>query len=301
MRTRLALLVPALFLTAIGCVENTSRVDDNVSDDEATSSEEPDAVFRRGCGTPNPTDAEMAEVDRQLGVSRKPSTSRAPGEMNVPVYVHVITSASGEGAVSDAAIQDQVDVLNASFSGETGGAPTPFSFTLAGVTRTANDTWFNSCDSGGAEHAMKSALRTGGADALNIYTCNPGGGLLGWATFPWSYDSAPADDGVVVLYSSLPGGEAPYDEGDTATHEVGHWIGLYHTFQGGCNATRGDYVSDTPAEKRARYTCAVADSCRRDPGNDPVENFMDYTEDACMYAFTAGQAARADQLTLTYR
>ena len=217
----------------------------------------------------------------------------------IQVYVHVIRSSSGAGDVSDTRIAQQLNVLNAAF------ASTGWSFDLVGTTRTNNDSWYTMTPGSTAESQAKAALRQGSADDLNMYLANIGGGLLGWATFPSNYASAPSRDGVVVLSASLPGGNAaPYNLGDTATHEVGHWMGLYHTFQGGCarQDSGGDVVADTPAERSAAYGCPVnRDSCASLPGLDPIYNFMDYTDDACMVEFTAAQDARMDAMFSAYR
>ena len=109
-------------------------------------------------------------------------------------------------------------------------------------------------------------------------------------------------DGVVILFSSLPGGTAaPYNQGDTATHEIGHWIGLYHTFQGGCSRRRrpggrhaGRGVAGVRLPDRPRHLHAQ-------PGLDPITNFMDYTDDSCMYEFTSGQSVRAAESWTAYR
>ncbi|MEW5249080.1 zinc metalloprotease [Microbulbifer discodermiae] len=274
--------------------------------DKAFENANSNANFLR-CGTKHPTTEEAALKERHLSNLRgKPGsggdsgyTPRPAGSVSVDVHFHVITDTSNNGALSSGDINNQMNVLNAAF------ADTPFTFNLASTTTTANNAWYNLNSGSAEETAMKSALRVGDATDLNIYVANIGGGLLGWATFPSNYASNPVRDGVVVLTGSLPGGDAaPYNEGDTMTHEVGHWLGLYHTFQGGCNGD-GDFVADTPAERSPANGCPVGrDSCTKGKnasGLDPIHNFMDYTYDSCMYEFTTGQSNRADELSNVYR
>jgi hypothetical protein len=275
------------------------------------------------CATRQHTEAERFLIDedvkRILG-ARGLAKGRPPGgggggggtptDVTIPVYVHVITNTANQGGVSQAQINAQIDVLNNAYSGDTpipGGltpAGTQFTFTLAGWEVTPNNTWYTMTPNSAAETQAKSALRQGGKNALNLYVANIGQGLLGWATFPSSYASSPSRDGVVVLNESLPGGDAaPYNLGDTATHEVGHWLGLYHTFQGGCPGS-GDSVADTPAEKSPAFGCpGVRNTCTgtKYPGSDPTENFMDYTDDACMYRFSPNQATRMSDQWNAYR
>lgn len=248
------------------------------------------------CSTKDLPDTAQAEVEQKIEKELRGRGLNVNGGV-INVHVHVINQGPGvaSGDVSEQMISDQMSVLNAAY------AATGWTFTLASVDRTTNAAWYTGCADATTETAMKSALRLGTADDLNFYTCNPSGGILGWATFPSSYASNPKKDGVVVLHSSLPGGTAaPYNLGDTGTHEVGHWMGLYHTFQGGCQKSN-DLVSDTPPEKSAAYGCPVGrDSCRGG-GPDPITNFMDYTDDSCMDRFTGGQDARMDAIFTTYR
>ena len=194
-------------------------------------------------------------------------------------------------------IRAQMRVLNDSFAGSTGGAASGFEFQLAGITRTRNQAWFESIATDlELELLAKQSLHRGGPETLNIYSVD-GGPYLGFAYFP-SILTTPdlADlDGVVVDWRTLPGGTFDiYSEGDTATHEVGHWLALFHTFDGKCGS-QGDLISDTPAEFAPAFNCPVGrDSCQgaSKPGLDPIFNFMDYTQDSCMYQFTSGQAQR---------
>ena len=261
------------------------------------------------CATRHVDDIESDEVDkaiRKAGNGRGGSGGQTSSDVTelaalasptVAVYFHVINNGAGiaNGNVPDSQIADQISVLNAAYAGS------GFSFTFVSTDRTTNSTWYTAGPGTQAEAQMKTALRKGDKRSLNIYTNNPGGGLLGWSTFPWSYAGNPDNDGIVILFSSLPGGSAvPYNLGDTATHEVGHWLGLYHTFQGGCSKS-GDYVSDTAPERSPAYGCPVGrDSCKQG-GVDPIHNFMDYSDDGCMFEFTVGQTARMQSMSSTYR
>jgi hypothetical protein len=256
-------------------------------------------IARCGVRDLNHEEFTIAETDRHAKLRDMDARGmRRTSGATIPVHMHVITNSKGQGDLSDATISAQMDVLNAAY------APGNWKFTLASKEVTANDDWYTVSPGSVAEKNMKGSLRTGGADELNLYSANIGGGLLGWATFPKDYSSSPSMDGVVILYNSFPGGSAEnYNEGDTVTHEAGHWMGLYHTFQGGCREIGGgDGVADTPAEKEANYGCPdEVDSCTDDIGNDPVHNFMDYVYDSCMYEFTSGQFSRIVDEFSAYR
>jgi hypothetical protein len=224
-------------------------------------------------------------------IDEAPDSGR-PFTATIPVYFHVFTNGA-EGRLSKNAIQQQLTVLNAGFSGAEGGTPTGFRFSLGGIDYTDNATWFAALDPGtSVERTAKAATHTGGANVLNVWTTD-GPSYLGFATFPSWFKRSPQLDGVVLDYKSFPGGPygSQFSLGKTATHEVGHWLGLLHTFQGACNA-KGDYIDDTPAEATPTSGCpAGKDTCTA-PGTDPIHNYMDYSYDSCYDQFTPDQADR---------
>lgn len=272
--------------------------------------------------------AQAAKAAARTSAKGKPgagTTAAAAFEpVTVPVRFHVIAKDRGQegGDVSDARIAEQIQVLNEAY------APHGFAFELERITRTYEPQWFNLISSnggeprfyrgGGKEVAMKKALYGDStSETLNIYSASLGQSLLGWAYFPSDFDAEATGgnplpqyrDGVVVDYRSLPtvpndtgDGRAfsVYGEGDTATHEVGHWLELYHTFQGGCSEP-GDYVADTAPEASPAFQCPVGRDTCAGGGVDPITNFMDYTYDSCMTQFTAGQAARMQTAWTEYR
>ena len=225
----------------------------------------------------------------------------SPGSIEIKVYFHVIRDNNGNGDVSDATLDQQITILNNSFGGNTGGANTPFRFVKACVNRVSNTTWYNMSNPGSQqETAAKTALHRGGATDLNFYTINDASSA--WARFPWEYDAFPVLDGIVVPHTLMPGGgRQHFDLGDIAVHEVGHWLGLWHTFQGGCSATN-DQVADTPAHTDVVATCQTGlDTCPTRAGLDPIDSSMSNASDACKMRFTAGQSSRMDTTYSQYR
>ncbi|GLY51138.1 zinc metalloprotease [Lentzea sp. NBRC 102530] len=240
--------------------------------------------------------AKVVEANQRGGVA----ALAAGGTINV--VWHVVTTTAGKGAISDATIAKQLKVLNDGFAGAESSvaAKTGFTFVTQQTKRYTNNTWFNGgADNAGTERQMKTQTRVGTAATLNVWFTDIDG--FGFATFPSWYRGDPKMDGVVVDYATVPGGsEVNFNLGKTVTHEVGHWMGLWHTFQGGCTATN-DEVADTPAQTSSTSGCPEGrDSCSR-TGLDPIHNYMDYSYDDCYNQFTPGQNTRMQSAWTAYR
>ncbi|CAE6511191.1 unnamed protein product [Rhizoctonia solani] len=241
----------------------------------------------RICGSEvNQTFVDSAESNFSARKAADSVTITCHGTINV--YWHVIKAGDtlAEGDLPQSQITESIKATNSHLVG------LGLTLKLANVDRTANATWFKYVAPDlPTNTAMKKLLRKGGAADLNVYTVGfkggPGKGLLGYATLPFSYDSDPNDDGVVIQWSTVPGGSnVNYNQGKTLTHELGHWLGLYHTFQGDSCSGPGDHVDDTPPEQTPTSGCPKKKDTCPGGGPDPIHNYMDYSYDSCMNQVT---------------
>ena len=261
------------------------------------------------CGTPEP----------DVLVPTNPVARGQNVSFEVGVYIHMLLPGSAATTpVTQQELAALVDILNDHFSGTDGGlscgpgstpdaAAMPITFTLSGVEFYENSPFWSTIEN--------SSTRTSFALA-NIDTNDPLqrplnninifiGDIfsLGSAVFPDWYPENDPRHNIVMNYRSIPGatGALPdFDEGDTVTHEVGHYLGLYHTFQGGCSGG-GDMVADTAPQSSPTFGCPDGRNSCSGGGSDPIYNFMDYSDDCCMYKFTQGQVDRMIDQLMTYR
>ncbi len=241
--------------------------------------------------------------------------------INIPVVVHVVYN-TPEQNISDAQIQSQLTALNNDFSNQNAdkvnrpavfdgvAADARIRFCLAQVSPKNKPTSGiirkqTTVVSFTADDAMKNSMR-GGDDAwdckkyLNIWVCYLGGRTLGYSTLP----GGPADvDGVVIgfdVFGTVGNVRSPFNKGRTATHEVGHWLGLQHLW--GDIQCGDDGVYDTPKQKTYNFGCPAfphATDCSPDADGDMFMNYMDFSDDGCMNMFTIGQKKRMRALFAT--
>lgn len=279
----------------------------------------PETSSSGGARTSRPDDhqslsaAEVQRVQRQLErtLDRRTSQStlqlQATPNVSVPLHAHVVDGLKFAGPTRSEVLT-QLEVLNAAYRGEqvpASGADSGVDFVLSSFQRVQNQKWLEADMFERAERRMRRELHRGGPRALNVYFTRPRAqfgeqAALGWSSFPWRVRERPKLDGVTINVDSMAGGAARgYNQGDTLVHEAGHWLGLFHTFEGRCGKTN-DLVRDTPKERDPSLRCKQADTCAA-PGSDPVHNFMDYSYDSCMYEFTSGQVSRMNENWLAFR
>ncbi|MFY0630538.1 MAG: zinc metalloprotease [Flavobacteriaceae bacterium] len=253
--------------------------------------------YGRGCATKTPTPIEILRVDEEISSNKSRRTFFS--ELSIEIRFHHITYGA-RGLITKNQREKQIELLNKAFE----RANLTFKYNESEVQFIDNKNWYHMGHGSATERTAKTSLRSDSKKYLNFYTGGLTSGLLGWATFPFDLAGDPDLDGVVVLDESLPNGNAsPYNLGMTGVHEVGHWLGLYHTFQGGCNGI-GDHVHDTPAHSSANYgkpqkgethnACLTGEKA-------PIHNYMNYVDDEWMKELTAAQETRVKEQIMMYR
>lgn len=246
------------------------------------------------CGASHPSRVQLYLHDNRMAAMR---TDLPPDlTITIPVWWLHITSGCA-GLVTDARRAAQIDALNTVF------AVANIQFRTAGVTCHDAPDLYTPDPRSAEERRARAMVQI--TDALLVLTVGRApaiAGAVGWALFPWERDGLPFFDGVTVWHETLPGGSARGQNlGLTMAHEVGHWLGLYHTFQGGCDRV-GDHVSDTPAQaypNRGAPAPGEWVGCGGKPG--PIGNVMDYCDEAAMTGFTTGQCRRMRDTIAAYR
>ena len=249
----------------------------------------PDYIFVCGTAPQLPQDIIQSKIEVDAWLNQR---NYRNDPVNVYVIFHVIHASNGQGDVSDAQIENQIELMNDYFNEHL------IFFILDSINRVENDIWFENWDpdNGGYDVTGMQALSYDPYHYLNIYTASlndPGSNYItgGYTYLPMNMPEGHYQQGFTLDYRSLPGGA--YNWPKAAVHEAGHYFGLYHTFETNCNSP-DDAVDDTPRNHSDYlFSCNPnLDSCPDDPGNDPVDNHMTYSGDSCPDHFTVGQGDR---------